>query len=35
MTPRVQEGPQPWYMRPATLAVIVGIMALALNVVFW
>ena len=35
MTPRVQEGPQPWYKRPATLAVIVGIMALALNVVFW
>jgi SSS family solute:Na+ symporter len=35
MTPRVQEGRLPWYNRPAVLAVIVAVMALALNVVFW
>ena len=35
MTPKFKEGPLPWYQRPVTLAVIVGAMAIALNVVFW
>lgn len=35
MTPRVRDHGLPWYLRPGTLAVIVGAMALALNVVFW
>jgi SSS family solute:Na+ symporter len=35
MTPRVRETGLAWYNRPVVLAVIVGVMALALNVVFW
>ena len=35
MTPRVRETGPRWYHRPTVLAVIVGVMALAFNVVFW
>jgi SSS family solute:Na+ symporter len=35
LTPRVRDHGLAWYLRPGTLAVIVGAMAIALNVVFW
>ena len=35
LTPRVREHGLAWYLRPGILAVIVGAMAIALNVVFW
>jgi solute:Na+ symporter, SSS family len=35
LTPRVKAGHLPWYLRPGTLAIIVGIAGLLLNVIFW
>jgi SSS family solute:Na+ symporter len=35
MTPRVREAGLAWYNRPVLLAVIVGAVALAINVYFW
>jgi solute:Na+ symporter, SSS family len=35
LTPRVRDHGLAWYLRPGILAVIVGAMAIALNVVFW
>ena len=35
LTPRVRDEGLAWYLRPATLAVIVGAAAVAINVYFW
>jgi hypothetical protein len=35
LTPRPDEGPCPWYERPALWAAIVAVVLLAINVVFW
>jgi SSS family solute:Na+ symporter len=35
LTPRPKEGHLPWYSRPAFLAIVVGIMTVALNIIFW
>jgi SSS family solute:Na+ symporter len=35
MTPRLRETGLPWYHRPVLLAVLVGAVALAINVYFW
>jgi solute:Na+ symporter, SSS family len=34
LTPKIRESGLPWYQRPVTLAVIVGAMAIALNLIF-
>ncbi len=35
LTPKPKEEHLPWHHRPAFLAVIVGIMTIALNIIFW
>lgn len=35
MTPRITEHDVPWIKRPATLAIIVGIIAIALSLIYW
>lgn len=35
LTPRQKDGDMPWFKRPATLAVIVLVLALVLNIIFW
>jgi SSS family solute:Na+ symporter len=35
LTPRPQEGPCPWYERPALWATIITIVLVAINVIFW
>jgi solute:Na+ symporter, SSS family len=35
LTPRPQEGPCPWYERPALWAAVVAVALVAINVVFW
>jgi SSS family solute:Na+ symporter len=35
LTPRISSGEQPWFKRPATLAVVVLGLTLALNLLFW
>jgi SSS family solute:Na+ symporter len=35
LTPRIQDDSEHWYQRPVVLAVIVGVIALALSIIFW
>jgi solute:Na+ symporter, SSS family len=35
LTPRISEGPLPWYRRPEALAIVVLVLALILNIIFW
>ncbi len=35
MTPRIQDESEHWYQRPVVMAIIVGVMALALSIIFW
>jgi SSS family solute:Na+ symporter len=35
LTPLPDEGPCPWYERPALWAAVVGVALVAVNVVFW
>jgi Na+/proline symporter len=35
LTPRPDEGPCPWYERPVLWATVVGVVLVAINVVFW
>ncbi len=35
LTPRPDEGPCPWYEKPALWATVVGVVLVAINVVFW
>jgi SSS family solute:Na+ symporter len=35
LTPRIREEDVVWYRRPAPLAIIVGIIAIALSIIFW
>jgi hypothetical protein len=35
LTPRPEEGPCPWYEKPALWATVVGVVLVAINVVFW
>jgi SSS family solute:Na+ symporter len=35
LTERPKEGHLPWYQRPAALGVIVLLMTLVLNIIFW
>jgi hypothetical protein len=35
LTPRPEEGPCPWYERPALWATVVAVVLVAINVVFW
>jgi Na+/proline symporter len=35
LTPRPDEGPCPWYERPALWATVVAVVLVAINVVFW
>jgi SSS family solute:Na+ symporter len=35
LTERPQEGHLPWYKRPAVLAVVVAILTILLNIIFW
>jgi len=35
LTPRIRDGGQAWYKRPAVLAVVVGVLTILLNVYFW
>jgi SSS family solute:Na+ symporter len=35
LTPRPQEGPCPWYERPALWATVVAVVLVAVNVIFW
>jgi SSS family solute:Na+ symporter len=35
LTPRQKDGDMPWFKRPATLGVIVLVLALVLNIIFW
>jgi solute:Na+ symporter, SSS family len=35
LTPRIQDDSEHWYQRPVVLAVIVGVIALALSLIFW
>jgi SSS family solute:Na+ symporter len=35
LTPRAREDDLPWYQRPAVLAVIIVVAAIALNIIFW
>jgi SSS family solute:Na+ symporter len=35
LTPRITEEGVPWFRKPATLAAIVGIIALALSIIYW
>jgi SSS family solute:Na+ symporter len=35
LTPRVRQDGLPWYLRPGVLAVIVGTVALLINIYFW
>jgi len=35
LTPRAKEEHLPWYQRPVLLGVIVLLMTLALNIIFW
>jgi solute:Na+ symporter, SSS family len=35
LTPRQKDGGLPWHKRPATLGVVVLVLALALNTIFW
>ena len=35
LTPRIKEGHIVWYDRPVTLAIVVGVMAIILSLIFW
>jgi SSS family solute:Na+ symporter len=35
LTPRISEGHSPWYKRPEALAILVLVLALILNIIFW
>ncbi len=35
LTPKIQDGQRAWYRHPASLAVLVGILSVILNVIFW
>jgi SSS family solute:Na+ symporter len=35
LTPRIQDDSENWYQRPVVMAVIVGVLALALSIIFW
>jgi SSS family solute:Na+ symporter len=35
LTPRPDEGPCPWYQRPALWATVVAVVLVAVNVIFW
>jgi len=35
LTPRISEDDVPWFRRPATLAIIVGIIAIVLSLIYW
>jgi solute:Na+ symporter, SSS family len=35
LTPRISEGQLPWYKRPEALAILVLVLALILNIIFW
>jgi SSS family solute:Na+ symporter len=35
LTPRPEEGPCPWYEKPALWATVVAVVLVAINVVFW
>ena len=35
LTPRITEEGVPWFRKPATLAIIVGVIALALSIIYW
>jgi SSS family solute:Na+ symporter len=35
LTPRIQDESEHWYQRPVVMAVIVGVMALVLSIIFW
>jgi len=35
LTPRIRDGGQAWYKRPAVLAVVVGVLTILLNIYFW
>ena len=35
LTEKPQEGHLPWYRRPAALAVVVGVLTILLNIIFW
>jgi SSS family solute:Na+ symporter len=35
LTPRIQDDSEHWYQRPVVMAVIVGVLALALSIIFW
>jgi len=35
LTPRIQDESEHWYQRPVVMAVIVGVIALTLSIIFW
>jgi len=35
LTPKINSDAEPWYKKPATLGIIVLVVALALNIIFW
>lgn len=35
LTPRILDESEHWYQRPVVMAIIVGVMALALSIIFW
>ena len=35
LTPRIQDDSERWYQRPVVMALIVGVLALALSIIFW
>ena len=35
LTPRIKDDSKHWYQKPGIIAIIVGIMALALSILFW
>ena len=35
LTPKVQDDSKYWYQKPQALAIIIGIIALALSIIFW
>src|SRR5580658_10799939 len=35
LTPRISEGQLPWYKRPEALAILVVVLVLILNIIFW
>ena len=35
LTPRIQDDSEHWYQRPVVMAIIVGVIALALSILFW